>query len=149
MDHQERAGCGETVAATKVRKTSSNEKIKAQDTSEIGTEIENMHEKIIEVNQEMESSLTLNDKGIHEDKFCKKALKKFIQILYTNADGLSNKIDELNTRINETFPKIIAICETKLNDDIGNEAMPKNYMIIRKDRSRGKGGGVFIMVRKA
>ena len=45
--------------------------------------------------------------------------------MYTNADGLSNKIDELNTRINETFPEIIAICETKLNDDIGNEAMPK------------------------
>ena len=46
--------------------------------------------------------------------------------MYPNADGLSNKIDELNTRINETFPEIIAICETKLNDDIRNEAMPKN-----------------------
>ena len=45
MDHQERAGCGETVAATKVRKIPSREKIKAQDTIEIGTEIENMHEK--------------------------------------------------------------------------------------------------------
>ena len=52
-------------------------------------------------------------------------IHKFIQILYTNADGLSNKIDELNTRINETFPEIIAISETKLNDDIANEAMPK------------------------
>ena len=67
----------------KVRKTQSKEKIEAQDTSAIGTEIKNMHEKIVEVNQEMESSLTLNDKGIHEDKFCKKALKEFIQILYT------------------------------------------------------------------
>ena len=56
-------------------------------------------------------------------------------------------IDELNTRINETFPEIIAICETKLNDDIGNEAMPKNYTIIRKDRNRGRGGEVCIMVR--
>ena len=45
--------------------------------------------------------------------------------MYTNADGLSNKIDELNTTINETFPEIIAIYETKLNDDIGNKAMPK------------------------
>ena len=71
MGHQERAGCGET-AATKVRKTSSKEKIKAQDTSEIGTEIENMHQKIVEVKQEMESSLTPNDKGIHDDKLCKK-----------------------------------------------------------------------------
>ena len=72
-----------------------------------------MHEKIDEVNQDMKSNLPLSDKGVHEDKFCKKALKEFIQILYTNADGLSNKIDELNTRINETFPEIIAICETK------------------------------------
>ena len=62
--------------------------------------------------------------------------------MYTNADDLSNKIDELNTRINKTFSKIIAICETKLNDDIGNEAMPKNYTIIRKHRSRGRRGGV-------
>ena len=61
-----------------------------------------MHEKIVEVNQEMESSLTPNDKGVHNDTFCKKELKEHIQILYTNADGLSNNIDELNTRINET-----------------------------------------------
>ena len=94
-----------------------------------------MHEKIAEVDQEMESSLTPNDKGVHDDKFCKKELNEYIQILYTNADGLSNKIDKLNTRINETFHEIIAICETKLNDDIGNEAMPKNYTIIRLDRS--------------
>ena len=33
----------------------------------------------------------------------------------------------------------------KLNDDIGNEAMPNNYTIIR---SRGRRGEVCIMVRK-
>ena len=33
-----------------------------------------MHEKIVEDNQEMESSLTPNDKGVHNDKFCKKEL---------------------------------------------------------------------------
>ena len=57
-------------------------KIKAQDTSEIGTEIENMHEKIIEVNQEMESSLTLNNKGVHDLKFCKKALGVHTNLVY-------------------------------------------------------------------
>ena len=57
---------------------------------------------------------------------------------------LMNSIQEFN----DTFPEIIAICETKLNDDIGNEAMPKDYTIIRKDRSRGRGGGVCIMVCK-
>ena len=54
----------------------------------------------------------------------------------------------MNTRINETFPEIIAICEAKWNDDTGNEAMPKCYTIIRKDGSRGRGGGVCIMVRE-
>ena len=44
LDHKERACSGETVAAIKVKKTSTKEKIQAQDTSKIGTEIENMHE---------------------------------------------------------------------------------------------------------
>ena len=135
MDHQERTGSGGKVTATKVKITSSKDKLKARDTSKISTESEKMHGNIVEVGQEMQSSLTPNDKGTHDDKFGKKELKEYIQILYTNADGLSNKIDELNTSINETFPEIIAICETKLNDDIGNEAMPKNYTIIRKDRT--------------
>ena len=72
LDHQERAGCGERVAATKVRKTSTKEKIKAQNTSEIGTEIEHMHEKIVEVNQEMEFSLIPNDKGVQLINFVRK-----------------------------------------------------------------------------
>ena len=105
-----------------------------------------MLEKIVEVNHEMESSLIPNEKGIHDDTFSKKELKKYIQILYTNADCLPNKIDGMNTRIYETFPEIKAICEIKLNDDIGNEAIPKNYMLIKKDRSQGRGGGVCIMV---
>ena len=74
MHHQERAGCGEKVTATKVKKTSSKEKLKARDTSKISTESEKMHENIVEVGQEMESSLTANDKGAH-DKFGKKELK--------------------------------------------------------------------------
>ena len=45
MDHQERAGSRETESATKVKKTSSKEKIKGQDTRKIGTEIEDMYEK--------------------------------------------------------------------------------------------------------
>ena len=45
MYHQERVGNGETIAATKAKKTLSKENIKAQDTSRIGTEIENMYTK--------------------------------------------------------------------------------------------------------
>ena len=76
MDHQERAGSGEKETATKVKKTSSTkEKLKARDTSKISTESEKMHENIVEVSQEMESSLTPNIKGAHDDKFGKKELK--------------------------------------------------------------------------
>ena len=80
----------------------------------------------------MESSLTPNDKGIHDDIFCNKELKEYIQILYTNADGLSKNIDELNTRINETFPEIIAICGTKLNDDIGTKRCQKITRLLER-----------------
>ena len=59
------------------------------------------------------------------------------------------KIDDFNARINETFPEIIAIIETKLNGDIGNGAMPKNHMIVKKDRSWGTGGGgLCVLVRE-
>ena len=68
--------------------------------------------------------------------------------MYTDAYVLSNKMFDLNTRINETFPEIIAICETKSNDEIRNEAMPKTYTIIRKDRSRGRRRTVGILVRE-
>ena len=70
MDHQERGGSGETEAATNVKKTLSNEKL--QNTGKIDTEIKNMHEQIVEVDQVMESNLISNDKGVHDDKFCKK-----------------------------------------------------------------------------
>ena len=87
------------------------------------------------------SSLTPNDKGVHDDKFCKKEWKEYIQILSTNADNLAKKLMNWIQELIKNFPEIIALCETKLNDDISNKAMPKNYTIIRKDRSRGRGGG--------
>ena len=53
----------------------------------------------------------------------------------------------MNTRIIGTFPEIIAICETKLNDDIGNETIPKMYTIIKKNRIQDR-VGVCIMVHE-
>jgi len=85
------AGSGYTVATARVKKTSRKEKVKVQDTCKIGTEIKNMHEKLVEVDQVMGSSLTPNNKGVHDDRLCKKNLKEYIIILYANVDGLSNK----------------------------------------------------------
>ena len=47
-----KGGLWRNSSSYQVRKTSSKEKIKAQNTSEIGTEIENMHEKIVEINRD-------------------------------------------------------------------------------------------------
>ena len=55
LDHQEMAGSGYTVATARVKKTSSREKVKVQDTCKIGTEIKNMHTNILEIDQVMGS----------------------------------------------------------------------------------------------
>ena len=34
--------------------------------------------------------------------------------------------DKFNTRIKETFPEVIAICEARLNDDVGKQSNAKN-----------------------
>ena len=73
--------------------------------------------------------------------------KENIKILYTNCNGLSNKMDELTTRLNYLDADVALICETKFGIEIGNEGLPSNYEIIRKDREGGRGGGVCIMIK--
>ncbi len=68
--------------------------------------------------------------------------------MYTNADGITNKMDEIKMRVMKFNPEVIGICETKLNQDIGDEDFPKNYRVIRNDRNTGEGGGVCIMVKE-
>ena len=71
--------------------------------------------------------------------------KEKLQILYSNVDGITNKMDDLLSKINSTNPDIVLLCESKLNDTIGNEGFPNNFQIIRRDRVRkeeaGRGGG--------
>ena len=74
--------------------------------------------------------------------------KENIKILYTNCNGLSNKMDELTTRLNYLDADVAFICETKFGIEIGNEGLPSNYEIIRKDRKGGGGGRVCIMIKK-
>jgi hypothetical protein len=65
--------------------------------------------------------------------------KEELHVLYTNADGIANKLDDLHIAILEHKPEIIAISETKLNEDIGLEGLPANYDILREDRGIGRG----------
>ena len=49
-------------------------------------------------------------------------------------------MDELTTRLNYLDADVALICETKFGIKIGNEGLPSNYEIIRKDRKGGRGG---------
>ena len=58
-------------------------------------------------------------------------------------------MDELNIRLQDYQPEIRGICETKLNEEIGDEAFPSKYNVIRKDRNAyGRGGGICIMIKQ-
>ena len=50
-------------------------------------------------------------------------------------------MDELKIRLQKKQPEIIGICETKLNNEIGDEAISINYNVIRRDREPNDGGG--------
>jgi len=60
-------------------------------------------------------------------------------ILYTNADGILGKSEELKDLVAETKPDV-AITETKLSIDIANcIVFPQGYEMMRKDRENGRG----------
>ena len=74
-----------------------------------------------------------------------------IKIIYTNADGVSNKQVELSEIINNEKPHIVLITETKLNSsDISTQIFKvNNYNIYRKDRvNEDGGGGVALLVHQ-
>ena len=77
-------------------------------------------------------------------------MNNFINILYTNANGLRNKITELQTASDLYNFHILCITETKINNDIFDaEIHLYNYDVFRKDRSTGQeGGGSAIYVHK-
>ena len=75
-----------------------------------------------------------------------------LKCLYTNLDGIYNKISEFCLLVLEEDPDLIFLTETKLNPDILNHTVfdVNNYNIYRKDRllQNAPGGGVAILVKK-
>jgi len=66
--------------------------------------------------------------------------------MYTNADGVGSKIQELQQEIKENKPEIVCITETKLEEEILNATLNlRGYQIWRRDRKGKKGGGVMIL----
>ena len=72
--------------------------------------------------------------------------------MYTNANSIVGKIDELRQRISSTNYDIIAITESWAKDDVSDaELKIDGYLMYRKDKvvdSRVKGGGVLLYVNE-
>lgn len=80
-------------------------------------------------------------------------MEETISILYTNAQSVIKKMDELRALIETKKPDVIALTETWSNESIDNDFLSlTGYEIIeRKDRAdtdRGRGGGILIYVDK-
>ena len=91
---------------------------------------------------------TKDKKKSNSVKLNQENIKENIKILYTNCNGLSNKMAELTTRLNYLDADVALICETKFGIAIGIERLPSNYEIIRTDREGGRERGVCIMIKK-
>ena len=75
-----------------------------------------------------------------------------ISIMYTNAQSLVNKIDELRVLVNTNSPDIVIISEAWTNDSISSDYLSiGGYNIIerrdRNDTDKGRGGGLLMYVR--
>ena len=71
--------------------------------------------------------------------------------MYTNCDGLLNKVSEFESLIRSTSPQVIFLTETKLYNDILNSEvfLCDSYEVFRLDRvPTDGGGGVSILISK-
>ena len=86
----------------------------------------------------------------HEGNVANKCKYKCI---YTNLDGISNKVAEFSVMINNEKPDFVFLTETKLNADFLNVNIfdTKVYNVFKRDRPNqaAPGGGVTILVNKS
>lgn len=71
-------------------------------------------------------------------------MKSSLSVWYTNATSLNNKYDELIIEIELKNPDLIMISETWWTET--SAVNVPGYCIYKKDREKGKGGGVCIYV---
>nr|VZI24506.1 unnamed protein product [Spirometra erinaceieuropaei] len=70
-----------------------------------------------------------------------------LRCLYTNAQSLISKLDELILCLDELFPDVLAVTETWLCGNISdNEVALPGYQIYRRDREHRQGGGIVVYV---
>lgn len=86
------------------------------------------------------------------DKVLGKNSHQTFKCIYTNLDGLANKIAEFEMLINEEDPDIVLLTETKCNKEMLNSSLfnMAKYTVVRKDREaqNAPGGGVVLLIKK-
>ena len=78
-----------------------------------------------------------------------------LQVFYTNADQLKNKLNELNTRLAKSLPDIIGITEVKNKNNFQNIKtaeytldVSNNYNIFQKNVENDSGRGLLMYINK-
>ena len=79
--------------------------------------------------------------------------RSFLNVLYTNAQSIVNKIDEMRAIVAINNPDILIITETWTNESVSNDLLCiSGYDVIerrdRNDTDRGRGGGIIVYVKK-
>nr|VZI45535.1 unnamed protein product [Spirometra erinaceieuropaei] len=70
-----------------------------------------------------------------------------LRCLYTNAQSLLSKLNELKLCLVELSPDVLAVTETWLSGTISdNEVASPGYQIYRRDREHRQGGGIVVYV---
>ena len=65
-----------------------------------------------------------------------------------NANGIGNKLTELEVVLERNKVKMAVIQESKLSPKSKNPCI-QNYTTVRKDRSHGQGGGLLIFIHRS
>ena len=66
-------------------------------------------------------------------------------VLQLNANGIGNKLTELEVVVERSKVKVAVIHESKLSPKSKNSCI-QNYTTVRKDCSHGQGGGLLIFI---
>ena len=74
--------------------------------------------------------------------------KNDLSIMQINSRGLLNKTDHLQDIINYSYPDIILLCETWLNDRTTELVEIDGYKLFSKNRVDRIGGGVAILLKR-